>query len=67
MKVPPKRSIVPTGKRIASKRLPTQAEQADAALGATERQVVPLTPPSAQTPQSPNMPKLDSSEELTPG
>ena len=72
MKVPPKRMITPTGKRIAARRIPTASEQQDANMGATERDVQPLTPPTAQTPSDPahpalSLPSLDSRDELTPG
>lgn len=67
MKVPPKRSIMPTGKRIAAQgqRIRTAAERADAKRGATEEDVVPITPPSAQDAQP--KPTLDAADELTPG
>ncbi len=70
MKVPPKRSILPIGKRLASKRIRTSSERADANMGGTERDVVPLTPPSAEANTSKPgtaASQLDPGEELTPG
>ena len=72
MKVPPKRTIMPTGKHIAARRIPTASEQQDSNMGATERDVQPLTPPAAQMPANPAQPALsltalDPRDELTPG
>lgn len=71
MKVTPKRSIVPAGKRISSQRPRTNAERTDANLGGTETDVVPLMPPSARSPEpqdsTQTKAQLDPEDELTPG
>ena len=71
MKPSPKRtkSLVPKAKK--AKRVQTEQQQADANLGATEADVVPLTPPAADTPvphaTETTAPQLNPNDELTPG